>query len=68
MSRPPRAIDRIMSGSYPSSAIMVASSRDATPNISQVMISRISDTSTDLSWSVRNRSIRLEEPGGRRVA
>src|SRR5215218_7083467 len=40
MRSPPRAMARIMSGSYPSSATVWARSRDATPKSSHDMISR----------------------------
>src|SRR5579862_7925866 len=41
-NRPPRAIDRIRSGSKPSAAMVVASSRDAWPNSCQLRFSRSS--------------------------
>src|SRR5262245_53095217 len=43
MRRPPRAIERIMSGSNPSSATICASVREASPNNSHDRISRSSD-------------------------
>src|SRR5450756_1690797 len=39
-NRPPRAIDKMMSGENPESAIACARSRDAAPNGSQARVSR----------------------------
>src|SRR3954453_23255797 len=49
MSRPPRAMARMMSGWKPSSWICSASERDASPNASHVSRSRSSVISTTLS-------------------